>query len=165
MDTLIRAMVVYLFLLVVFRVAGRRTLGETTTFDFVLLLIISEAVQQALIDDDNSVTNALLLVLTLVGMNVLMGLAKRRWKAVAHALDGVPVVIVRDGRPLDDRLKAERMDEDDILSAAREAQGLARMDQIGYAVIEESGRISVVPRDQATPDHSASAAARTSRAG
>ena len=158
MDTVIRAFVVYLFLLVVFRIAGRRTLGETTTFDFVLLLIISEAVQQALIDNDNSVTNALILVLTLVGLNVAMGLAKRRWKPVAHALDGVPVVIVRDGRPIEERMKAERMDEDDLLSAARETQGLARMDQVGYAVLEESGRISIVPRD-----HAASPEAHSSR--
>jgi uncharacterized membrane protein YcaP (DUF421 family) len=153
MDSLIRAVVVYLFLLLVFRVAGRRTLGETTTFDFVLLLIISEAAQQAMIDDDNSVTNALLLVTTLVGLNIMMGLAKRRWKAVAHALDGVPVVVVRDGKPIADRMKAERLDDDDILSAARETQGLARMDQVAYAVVEESGRISVVPRDQAAPEH------------
>ena len=157
MDSLIRAAVVYLFLLVVFRVAGRRTLGETTTFDFVLLLIISEAVQQALIDDDNSMTNALLVVLTLIALNVAMGLAKRRWKAVAHALDGVPVVIVRDGRPIADRMKAERIDEGDVLSAAREGQGLARMDQVAYAVVEESGRVSVVPRDRAAPEHASPA--------
>ena len=149
MDSLIRAAVVYLFLLLVFRIAGRRTLSETTTFDFVLLLIISEAVQQALIDDDYSMTNALLVLLTLVGLNIAMGLAKRRWKAVAHALDGVPVMIVREGRPIADRMKAERLDDDDVLFAACETQGLARMDQVAYAVVEESGRISVVPREQA----------------
>jgi len=71
----------------------------------------------------------------------------------------VPVVIVRDGRPIEERMKAERMDEDDLLSAARETQGLARMDQVGYAVLEESGRISIVPRD-----HAASPEAHSSRA-
>ena len=80
MESVIRAAAVYLFLLLVFRLAGQRTLAQITTFDLVLLLIISEAIQQALIGNDNSMTNAALVVLTLAGLNVALSILKQRSK-------------------------------------------------------------------------------------
>ena len=71
MDSVIRGAVVYLFVLLIFRIAGKRALSEVTTFDLVLTLIISEAIQQALIDSDNSITNAFLILVTQVGLDVL----------------------------------------------------------------------------------------------
>ena len=97
MDSVIRGLAVFITLLVVFRVAGKRTLHETTTFDFVLILIISETVQQAMIDNDNSFTNAFLLVCTLVGINILFSLLKQRWSAVLER-DGTISVIPKAGR-------------------------------------------------------------------
>ena len=145
MDSIIRAVVVYLVLLVLFRIAGKRTLAEVTTFDFVLLLIISEATQQALVDSDNSMTNAFLLVATLIGLNVLMSELKQHFKPVEHILDGVPLLIVEHGKPLHDRMTKERVDVDDVLDAARETHGLERLDQIKYAVLERNGKISIIP--------------------
>lgn len=145
MDSVLRAGAVYLFLLLLFRLAGKRTLAEVTTFDFVLLLIISEATQQAMVDGDNSMTNAFLLIATLIGMNILMSELKQRFKPVDRLLDGLPLLIVEHGKPLHDRMAKERVDVDDVLDAARESHGLERLDQIKYAVLERNGRISIIP--------------------
>lgn len=145
MDSVLRATVVYAVLLILFRLAGKRTLAEVTTFDFVLLLIISEATQQAMVGSDNSMTNSLLLVGTLVGLNILMSELKQRFAVVERVLDGMPLLIVEHGKPLQDRMAKERVDVDDVLDAARESHGLERLDQIKYAVLERNGKISIIP--------------------
>ena len=149
MDSVVRAAAVYLVLLLLFRIIGKRSLAETGTFDFVLLLIIAEATQQAMIDDDNSMTNAFLIIVTLLTLNVGFSLLKQRSALVDQLIDDVPVLIVVDGNPIKDRMDRARVDERDILQAARESQGLARLDQIQYAVLERDGAISVVPKQAA----------------
>ncbi len=149
MDSVVRAAAVYLVLLLLFRIVGKRSLGETGAFDFVLLLIIAEATQQAMIDDDNSMTNAFLIIVTLLALNVGFSLLKQRSPLVDRLIDDVPVLIVVDGNPLKDRMNRARVDERDILQAARESQGLARLDEIKYAVLERDGAISVVPKQAA----------------
>jgi uncharacterized membrane protein YcaP (DUF421 family) len=146
MDIVVRGVVVYLLLLVVFRVGGKRSLSQATTFDFVLLLIIAETTQEALVGDDGSMTAALLLIVTLVGFDILLSILKCRYQRLDELIEGAPMVIVRDGRPLAHRMTKERVDEEDVLCAAREAHGLERMDQIKHAVLERSGGISIIPR-------------------
>ena len=146
MDTILRAAAIYAALLVVLRIGGKRTLGQTTTFDFVMLLIIAETTQQALLGDDFSVTNALLLIATIVGLDIAFSLMKRRSPKLDRLVEGVPMVIVENSKPLLDRMEKARVDEEDVLAAARESQGLKHMDQIEYAVLERSGGISVVPK-------------------
>ncbi|HEX7080193.1 MAG TPA: YetF domain-containing protein [Gammaproteobacteria bacterium] len=148
MDTFLSAVTIYLFLLVVFRIGGKRTLGQTTTFDFVLLLIIAETTQQALLGDDFSVTNAFLLIITLVLLDITLSLLKRKWPKLDRLVEGVPMVIVEHGKPLADRMHKARVDESDVLNAARELQGLKRMDEIEYAVLERNGGISIVPKSR-----------------
>ena len=149
MDSVIRGFAVYAFLLLVFRIAGKRTLNQITTFDVVLLLIISESIQQAMIDTDNSVTNAFLLVITLIGLDIALSVVKRRSTRLGRLLDGTPILVVEDGRMHRERMAKERIDEADILSAARELHGLERLDQIKHAVVEVSGRITVIPKRNA----------------
>jgi uncharacterized membrane protein YcaP (DUF421 family) len=149
METVIRGLVVFLVLLVVFRIAGKRTLHETTTFDFVLLLIIAETVQQALIDDDSSFTNAFILICTLVGVNVLLSIVKQRSQKLEQILEGGSVVLVEDGKVHKERLDKERVDETEIATAARQHHGLERLADVKYAVLEKDGSISIVPRDRA----------------
>jgi uncharacterized membrane protein YcaP (DUF421 family) len=146
MDSVLRGAVVYLVLLLLFRLTGKRALAQVTTFDFVLLLIIAEATQQAMVEDDHSMMNAFLLVLTLLSLDVAFSLLKQRSPTLDKWLDDVPLVIVEDGRPLKDRLDKARVDESDILQSARQHEGLERMDQIKYAVLERSGGISVIPK-------------------
>jgi uncharacterized membrane protein YcaP (DUF421 family) len=136
----------YFFLLVLFRIAGRRTLGQMTNFDFVLLLIISEATQNAMIGNDYSMTNGILVILTLVGIDIVLSLLKQRFPMMERHLEGLPLVLVDEGRPLKDLMYRARVDEHDILSSAREKHGLERMEQIKYAVLETNGGISIIPK-------------------
>jgi uncharacterized membrane protein YcaP (DUF421 family) len=147
MGSVVRGLVVFLTLLLVFRIAGKRTLHETTTFDFVLLLIIAETVQQAMIDNDNSYINAFILICTLVGVNVLLSLVKQRSPRLQHLLEGRSVVLVERGKVHKDRLDKERVDRDEIITAGRELHGLERHEDIKYAVLEKDGSISIIPRD------------------
>lgn len=146
METVIRGLAIFFFLLIVMRIAGKRSLAQITTFDFVLLLIIAEAVQQAMLGQDYSVTNALLLVVTLVAADIGLSLLQQRWPFLGKFLDGVPLVIVEDGKPLKQRMQRARVDDQEILTAAREIHGIERMDQIKYAVLERSGGISIIPK-------------------
>ena len=146
METILRAAAIYVVLLVIFRISGRRTLAQMTTFDFVLLLIISEATQNALVGDDFSVTTATLAILTLVGLDIGSSLLKRGFPVFGKILDGVPTILVENGRALSDRLYRARLSEDDVLEAARSAQGLERLDQIKYAVLEVNGGITIIPK-------------------
>ena len=149
MSSILRAVAVYTVLLVIFRVAGKRTLHDMTTFDLVLVLIISEAVQAALVDTDNSMANAFLLVVTLVGIDILLSVLKYRFPAFGQVLDGRPVVLVRDGRMLEHVAAKERVDREDILSAARCLHGIEHMEGIKHAVLEAGGKISIIPREPA----------------
>ena len=146
MDAIVRGLMVYLFLLILFRIAGRRTLGNITNFDFVLLLIISEATQNAMIGNDYSVTNGILVILTLVGLDIVLSFMKQRFPTMERYVDGLPLVLIDQGRPLKDLMNRARVDEQDILASAREKHGLERMEQIKYAILETNGMISIVPK-------------------
>jgi uncharacterized membrane protein YcaP (DUF421 family) len=145
MDSVIRALVVYVFLLVVFRIAGKRTLAETSNFELVVLLIISETTQQAMIDSDHSITNAALVIITLLGTSVALALIKERYPAVDRVLGGTAVVLIENGHLQWDRLRATRVGTDEILKTARKDHGLERLDQIKYAILEAGGGISIIP--------------------
>lgn len=147
MDSVVRAAVIYMVLLLLFRIAGRRTLAEATPFDFVLLLIIGEATQQALLGQDYSLTNAIIVIVTLLLIDVVLSLIKQRSKRMEKLLDGVPTVVVDHGRLLRDEMRRARLDEADIMEAARRLQGLERLEQIKFAVVEVSGSITIVPAD------------------
>jgi uncharacterized membrane protein YcaP (DUF421 family) len=137
----------YLFLLLTFSIAGKRSMAEMDTFDMVTLLIISEATQNALVGRDNSITHALLVIVSLVSCSVAFAWLKSRKPKIEQALQGGPVILVHDGRLLRDRMKATFVDEQDILSSARTEQGLERLDQIKYAILETSGQISIVAKE------------------
>lgn len=145
MESVLRAAALYAFLLVLFRITGRRALSEITTFDFVLLLVIGEATQQALLGDDFSLINAFVVIATLVLIDILLSLFKERSPRVGRFLDGVPLIVVEYGKPLTERLRKARLTEEDILEAARQSQGLERLEQIRFAVLEKNGQISVIP--------------------
>jgi uncharacterized membrane protein YcaP (DUF421 family) len=149
-DTILRAGSIYVFLLLVFRLAGKRTLGESTTFDFVLLLLIAETTQQAILGDDHSLTASFLAITTLIGLDIGFAVLKARWKKLDRWLEGTPLILVENGRPLHDRMKQEYVDEDDVLTSAREHYGLESMDQIRYAVLERSGGISIIPKESSS---------------
>ena len=145
MDSVLRSAAIYIVDLFFFRVAGRRTLSELTTFDFVLLLVIGEATQQALLGDDFSITNAFIVIVSLVGMDITLTYIKRKSTRIAKLIDGESMIIVEYGKVLDRRIQKSRIDQDDILQAARTTQGLERLDQIKFAILEKDGKISIIP--------------------
>jgi len=148
METIVRGIIVYLFLLIIFRISGKRSLTEATVFDFVLLLIIAETTEQAFLGEDISMTGSLLLIITLVGLDILMSLLKQKFSIFEKVVDGGPLILLDNGRLLYDRMQKERVDEEDILESARELQGLQRLDQIRYAILEKDGKITIIPKEQ-----------------
>jgi uncharacterized membrane protein YcaP (DUF421 family) len=148
MDAVLRALAVYLFLMLVFRAFGKRSLAQITMFDFVMLLIIAETTQQALLGDDFSLTNAALLIATLFSVDYLFDAVKRRLPWFDRAAEGAPLIVVKDGQPIEDRLRACRIDVDDVLYAAREHQGLGELAEIRYAVLEKNGSITIIPKKE-----------------
>jgi uncharacterized membrane protein YcaP (DUF421 family) len=145
MELVLRAVAVYAFLILVFRIAGKRSLADTTTFDLILLLIISEATQQALMGQDFSLTGAAIVISTLVGLEILIGFIQHRVKWFSKLIDSVPLVIAENGKPIARRMKKCRITEEDLLATARQLHGLERVDQIKYAVLERGGKISIIP--------------------
>ncbi|WP_309676211.1 YetF domain-containing protein [Pseudomonas sp.] len=147
MDSVLRAAAMYLALMVLFKIAGRRSLAELTTFDFLLLMIIGEATQQALLGDDFSLTNSMLVIVTLIVIDVGLSLLKQRSQWVSQLIDGGPTIIVENGKVLHKRLRHARLIEADIMEAARSSQGIETLDQIKFAILERNGKISVIAQE------------------
>jgi uncharacterized membrane protein YcaP (DUF421 family) len=147
MDSVLRAAAMYVVLMVLFKIAGRRSLSELTTFDFVLLMIIGEATQQALLGDDFSLTNSVIVIVTLIAIDVGLSLLKQRSGWVSRLISGEPTIIVENGKLLHERLRHARVAEADVMEAARASQGIETLDQIKFAILERNGKISVIPRD------------------
>ncbi|PLR34132.1 hypothetical protein CYR32_13060 [Chimaeribacter coloradensis] len=148
MDMVLRAACMYLFLMVVFKIAGRRTLLQMTSFDFILLLIISEATQQALLGDDFSLFGAFITIGTLIAIDILFSMLKDKVPAADLVLDGSPVILIENGKTLDKRMVQLRISLEDVMEVARQEQGLERASQIKYAILETNGKISVIPEKQ-----------------
>jgi uncharacterized membrane protein YcaP (DUF421 family) len=146
MESVIRGVVIYLFLWAVFRLSGKRTLAQTSPFELVLILIISEVTNQAMVDSDHSITNAMLLILTLVGMSVLLSVIKHYSPRATRWFEGMPLPLVKEGHVLQENLDKARVDEEEILAAARMTQGVDRMDKIRTATVENDGKVSVVQK-------------------
>lgn len=138
----------YVLLMLIFRVSGKRTLYDATVFDFVLLLIIAETAEQALVGEDQSMTNSFVLIITLLLADITLSLLKQKFNYFGKVLDGVPIILLDDGKVLYDRLKKVRVDEADILESARDLQGLQRLDQIKYAILEKDGKITIIPKEK-----------------
>lgn len=147
MEMVLRALAIYFILLLVFKVVGRRALLEMTSFDLILLLIISEATQQALLGNDFSVTGAMLTIITLVTIDIVFGLVKKYLSGAESVIDGSPVVLVENGVPLVDKLQKVDVSCDDILVAARQNQGITELSKIRYAILERNGHISIIPAE------------------
>ena len=145
MNPVIRGVVIYLFLLLVFRIMGKRSLSETTMFDLLVLLIISEVTQQAMVDTDNSLTAAAILITTLLGMDLALSLLKKPFKLFEKIVEGTPLIVVDHGKPLKDRMSKCNIDEADVMQAARAHLGLEKMEEVKYAVLEKDGTISIIP--------------------
>jgi uncharacterized membrane protein YcaP (DUF421 family) len=146
MDIVLRAIVVFAFLLVLTRVIGKRELSALQPFDLILLIILGDAVQQGLTQDDYSLTGALLAVGTIAVLQVFVSWVGYRFPFARPVLEGVPIVVVQDGEPIERNLKRERLTVGEILEAAR-GQKIADLSQVRWAVLETNGTISFITKD------------------
>lgn len=142
---MLRALIVYFVLLVMIRVSGKRTMGQFTSFDMLLVVLLGNAVQNALLGPDTSVGGGLLLAATLMGLNWAVGLASARSARVEALIEGSPVLLARDGKVFKQVLRRELISREDFEKAMREA-GVDELDQIQMAVLETNGHITIVRR-------------------
>jgi uncharacterized membrane protein YcaP (DUF421 family) len=136
---------IYLLLLLIFRITGRRTLAETSSFDLVLLLIIGETTQQAMVGDDDSVSGAAIAVLSLVSLDMGITYLKKAFPSFDHLIEGYPILLINEGEPRPEALRANGLDFEDLQEAARLSHGLASVKEIRQATLERDGKISIVP--------------------
>lgn len=151
MELVLRAAIVFFVLLVVMRLAGNKQFSELTTFDAVLIIVIAEVTGNSLSGQDYSVTASIVVIVSLVTFDIVISLFKARSKRFEKVVEGVPLLIVENGRTIEKAMRKERVDASDVLTVARKDHGLERLDQIRYAVLERDGRISVIPREGAAP--------------
>jgi uncharacterized membrane protein YcaP (DUF421 family) len=143
MDLVLRAIAVFVFLLVLTRVIGKRELSSLQPFDLILLIILGDAVQQGLTQDDYSLTGAMLVVGTIAVLQVFVSWLGYRFKGVRPILEGEPVIILQDGKPIEKNMKRERLTVDEIAEAARK-ESIAHLDEIRFAILETDGQISFI---------------------
>lgn len=145
MYTIIHAIFGYFFLLLTVRVLVRRPGAQLTPFEFVIVFLIGGVAILATVGNDHSVTNCTCAIITVGLIHRLVSILRTRYRAVSAWIDGLPMVLLRDGRWQLEGMEGLRVDPEDVMAAAR-SQGLTSLDQIKYAVVERTGGISVVKR-------------------
>lgn len=146
MQMVIRATVMFLFLWLVMRVMGRKELAEMSAFDLVLLIVMGDLIQQGVTQQDNSITGAVTAVSTFVLWILAMSYTSFKNKKARNVLEGQPVIVVREGKPLPKMLRYERLTLDEVKDAARE-QGIGDLRQVSIGVLETDGSFSFVRYD------------------
>jgi uncharacterized membrane protein YcaP (DUF421 family) len=148
MDIVLRGIVVFVFLFVLVRVMGRRELSSLEPFDLILLIILGDAVQQGLTQDDYSLTGAMLAVGTIAILQIGTSWLNFHFPRLRPVLDGEPIVIVQDGKEIERNMRRERLTSDDVAEAARK-QNIGSLDDVAWAVMETSGEISFIKKSDA----------------
>jgi uncharacterized membrane protein YcaP (DUF421 family) len=148
MDIVLRGIVVFFFLYVIMRVIGRRELSTLEPFDLILLVILGDAVQQGLTQDDYSLTGAFLAIGTIAVLQVAVSYTNFRIPRLRPILDGEPIIVVQDGKPIEKNLKRERITLEDLAAAARR-QNIAKLEDVQWAVLETSGTVSFIKKSDA----------------
>jgi uncharacterized membrane protein YcaP (DUF421 family) len=152
-ELIVRGAVVYVFLLMLLRITGKRQVGQLAPFDLVLLLVLSNAVQNSMNAGDNSLIGGLISAATLVGLNYLVGLATFRSKRLEAIIEGRPEILIHDGKLYADVLAGAQLTRHELNAALRQA-GCSTVDEVHSAVLENNGSISVVPRHAMPKDAS-----------
>lgn len=140
----VRTAVVYFVLLIGLRLAGKRELGQMTTFDLIVILVIANAVQDAMVGKNTSLTAGIVAAATLLGVNAVVWRLGRRFPWISERLRGTPTLLVHEGVPLREHLDREGIDRDELLQAFRE-HGVDDLAKVKEAVLEVDGTISVIP--------------------
>jgi len=145
-EFVLRAVIVYVVLLAMIRLSGKRTMGQFTAFDMLLIVLLGNAVQNALLGKDTSMTGGLLLAATLIVLNWCVGFVTARSRTAERLLEGAPVLLARNGHVYRDVLRRELVSRDDFAKAMREA-GCSDVERVHLALLETDGHITIVLRD------------------
>jgi len=146
MDIVVRSIVVFAFLMVVTRVIGRRELSSLQPFDLILLIVLGDAVQQALTQDDYSITGAFLVVGTFVVLQVFVSWVGYRFPKARPVLEGDPIIVIQDGEPIERNMRRERLTLGELAEAARQ-EGIEHLADVKWAVLETTGKLSFIQKD------------------
>jgi uncharacterized membrane protein YcaP (DUF421 family) len=149
LGIVVRTLLIYLVILVGLRLSGKREIGQMTVFDLVVLLLIANAVQNAMVGPDTSLTGGILAAVVLLLVNALVARLRLRWPRLRRWVEGTPTLLVLHGELIQEHLRREGIDEETLLAALRE-HGLAEVTAVEMAVLEIDGSISVVPAGEAT---------------
>ncbi|MFZ1997291.1 MAG: YetF domain-containing protein [Solirubrobacteraceae bacterium] len=145
MDLVIRATVIFFFIFLVTRVAGRRELSALEPFDLILLVVLGDLVQQGITQSDESVTGTLIVISTITLLSVLVSWVSFRSGKVRLVTEGEPIILVQDGDIIERNLRRERLTHGDLEEEARRQQ-VASVDDIRWAILEKEGSISIIPK-------------------
>jgi uncharacterized membrane protein YcaP (DUF421 family) len=146
LEIVVRTVIIFFFVLLLTRAMGKKELSELTAFELILLVTIGDLVQQGVTQEDQSLTGAILAVGTLGLLIVSLSYLSYRWRPIRRIIRGLAVVVVRDGRPLHDAMRIERLTVDDVIESARE-QGIDDLGKIRLGVLEPDGKFSFIKRD------------------
>jgi uncharacterized membrane protein YcaP (DUF421 family) len=147
MDIVIRATVAFFFIFLLTRVVGRRELASLEPFDLIMLVVLGDLVQQGVTQNDFSVTGLILAAGTIAAMTVFVSWASWRFAQIRPVLEGEPIILVQDGELIERNIRRNRITPDEVAAAAREQQ-VASFDDIGWAVLETSGQITIIPKQK-----------------
>jgi uncharacterized membrane protein YcaP (DUF421 family) len=145
MDIVLRASLAFLFILMLTRIVGRRELSSLEPFDLILLVTIGDLVQQGVTQNDFSVTGMLLAVGTIALFTVLFSYLPWKFQVLRPVLEGIPVILIEDGKVIERNLKRNRLTQEEVAAAAR-VQQIASLADVRWAVLETSGQISFIPK-------------------
>lgn len=144
LEILIRTILVYLVILVGLRLAGKREIGQMTVFDLVVLLLIANAVQNAMVGPDTSLIGGLLAAVALLVMNAFIAMLRLRFPRLRRLVEGTPTILVLHGEVIQQHMQREGIDEETLQASLRE-HGIENLSDVEMAVLEIDGSISVVP--------------------
>jgi uncharacterized membrane protein YcaP (DUF421 family) len=144
-DVVIRAAVAYVFIIFLLRIIGRRELSTLAPSDLVLLVVMGDLVQNGVTESDQSITGVFLAISTFAVLTVTASVVTFKSRRAQVLIEGVPLILVEDGKPVESSLRAERLNVDDIAEEAR-GQGIERIDQIKWCVLETSGSMSFIKK-------------------
>jgi uncharacterized membrane protein YcaP (DUF421 family) len=147
MDLVFRATVIFFFVFLITRIAGKRELSSLEPFDLILLVVLGDLVQQGVTQSDYSVTGALIVISTITILTVALSYVNFRLRFLRGALEGQPVVLVENGNMIERNMRRERITVEDIEAEGRQQQVTAIAD-MRWAVLETNGRISIIPASQ-----------------
>jgi uncharacterized membrane protein YcaP (DUF421 family) len=147
MDLVLRTTAIFLFIFFMTRMIGRRELGSLEPFDLILLIVIGDLVQQGVTQDDYSVTGAFIVIATIALLTVALSYLNFRVRPLRGVLEGHPIVLIENGRPIERNLRRERLTLDDLTESAR-LQQVENLEDVRLAVLETNGNISVIPQSQ-----------------